>query len=54
MHSEQSQPKSDTVGLKIEPAHRQTLGVNDISISEEQDAAFETAALWQKPHILEF
>lgn len=42
------------LGLKIEPAHRQTLGVNDISISEEQDAAFETAALWQKPHILEF
>lgn len=42
------------LGLKIEPAHRQTLGVNDISISEEQDAAFETVALWRKPHILEF
>lgn len=42
------------LGLKIEPAHRQTLGVNDISISEEQDTAFETVALWRKPHILEF
>lgn len=35
----------DRRGLKIDPAHRQTLGVNDISISEEQDAVFEIAAL---------